>query len=271
MNKWMITAAIATALPVASTAQVTGSAFQNVVTLSGQAGPVTVNYVGNMKSKVVTGRPLTASEEHHTLQVLGDGTRIESKSTDKFYRDDQGRTRTEREDGTVLIDDPVSGASAEMNGNKTLMRRNYDKQILDSKMATEARTVTLPAVKTGYAYTFTTDDAVITSDEAVRADKLKAEKLAKAKVSEASNQEDLGFQMVNGTSAQGTRTTTSIPLGQIGNDRPISVVSERWYSPDLQMLIRSSNKDPRFGETTYELTNILQGPPDPSLFQIPSK
>jgi hypothetical protein len=76
-------------------------------------------------------------------------------------------------------------------------------------------------------------------------------------------------QMVNGILAQGTRTTETIPVGKIGNDRAISVVSERWYSNDLQMLVRSTSSDPRFGDSTYQLTSIVQTSPDPSLFQIP--
>jgi len=63
--------------------------------------------------------------------------------------------------------------------------------------------------------------------------------------------------------------TVTIPKGQIGNDREIKVVTERWVSNDLQMLIKSSNSDPRFGDTTYQLTGIVEREPDASLFQIP--
>ncbi|HXE62577.1 MAG TPA: hypothetical protein VN519_03510 [Bryobacteraceae bacterium] len=83
------------------------------------------------------------------------------------------------------------------------------------------------------------------------------------------NVESLPPQMVNGVLAQGTRSTETIPVGKIGNDRAISVVSERWYSNDLQMLVKSTSSDPRFGDSTYQLTNIVQTSPDPSLFQIP--
>ena len=61
-----------------------------------------------------------------------------------------------------------------------------------------------------------------------------------------------------------------IPAGQIGNDRVIRVVGEQWYSNDLQMMIKSSNSDPRFGDTTYQLTGVSQVSPDPSLFQVPA-
>src|SRR6266852_2890768 len=68
--------------------------------------------------------------------------------------------------------------------------------------------------------------------------------------------EDLQPQVVNGIRAKGSRVTMTIPKGAFGNDRDVKVVNERWYSDDLQILLKSSNSDPRFGVTTYELTNI---------------
>jgi hypothetical protein len=82
--------------------------------------------------------------------------------------------------------------------------------------------------------------------------------------------EELGVETVNGVAAQGTRNTQIIPAGRIGNNRDIHVVNERWYSNDLQMLVKTVNSDPRFGVTTYQLANIVQGTQDPALFQIPA-
>ena len=67
-----------------------------------------------------------------------------------------------------------------------------------------------------------------------------------------------------------TRTTVTIPAGQIGNERPIEIVSERWFSPDLKVLVMSRQSDPRFGETTYRLTNVTRVDPPPQLFEIPA-
>ena len=75
---------------------------------------------------------------------------------------------------------------------------------------------------------------------------------------------------MNGVLAKGTRSTITIPAGQIGNDHALLGVNERWYSDELGMPVKSSNSDPRFGTTTYELTNISRAAPDPSLFQIPA-
>jgi hypothetical protein len=252
-------AALLLALPLTLAAQNTGTAFQYVVT-----SDAVKTVVGTaIEGKPVTGRPLTASEERHTLQVLGDGTRIESKSTDKLYRDDQGRTRTEREDGTVVINDVVSGASAEISKNRTMVRRkdvaHTIKGSVDAqKLVAEAKANLVPG---------TTTISVLSSSSV--ADKLKAE--AATLRADETTTENLGIQTINGVLAEGTRTTRTIAAGAIGNDRPIQIVNERWYSTDLQMLVRSSNKDPRFGETTYDLVNILQGQPDSALFQIPNQ
>jgi hypothetical protein len=82
--------------------------------------------------------------------------------------------------------------------------------------------------------------------------------------------EDLGTMTINGALARGTRTTTVVPAGAIGNDREFHSVSERWFSSDLNLLVKSVNTDPRFGTTTYELTNLTLRPPDPSLFRVPA-
>jgi TonB family protein len=84
------------------------------------------------------------------------------------------------------------------------------------------------------------------------------------------SKETLGRQSVEGVEAEGTRTTTTIPAGAIGNERPILIVSERWYSPELQLVVMTRHSDPRFGETTYRLTNVSRGEPDRALFEVPA-
>jgi hypothetical protein len=84
------------------------------------------------------------------------------------------------------------------------------------------------------------------------------------------NKESLGGQIIEGVNAEGTRVTFTIAAGKIGNERPIVTVNERWYSPELQTVVLSKNSDPRMGETTYRLTNIVRSEPDPALFQVPA-
>jgi hypothetical protein len=84
------------------------------------------------------------------------------------------------------------------------------------------------------------------------------------------NKEDLGQQVIEGVLATGTRMTTTIPAGAIGNEQPILVVSEQWFSPDLKVLVMTKHSDPRSGDNTYRLTSITQTEPARSLFEVPA-
>jgi len=84
------------------------------------------------------------------------------------------------------------------------------------------------------------------------------------------NTESLGSQTMEGVVVNGVRTTRTIPAGQIGNDRPISIVTEVWTSTDLKTIVSSNRNDPRMGEQTFRLTNIVRTEPDPSLFTVPA-
>lgn len=82
--------------------------------------------------------------------------------------------------------------------------------------------------------------------------------------------ESLGTQTINGIVAEGTRTTHIIPAGQIGNEKALQVVSERWYSADLQIVLKSTRTDPRTGTTTYTVTSIQRTEPAATLFAVPA-
>jgi hypothetical protein len=201
------------------------------------------------RGQVVTGSPVSAKEVNRTVQTLSDGTEIENTQTTMFYRDAQGRTRTEPSgnDGIAIIQDPVAGVRITLNhSNKTAIRATAP-MLVQERAGTAAAKVEAEAT-----YTRTVNGAVVLSTT----------------VKPQSNTEELGFQNQNGILAQGTRSTVVIPKGQIGNSRDLKIVNERWYSKDLQMVVKSVNSDPRFGTTTYELTNVVQGV-DPTLFQIP--
>jgi hypothetical protein len=70
--------------------------------------------------------------------------------------------------------------------------------------------------------------------------------------------------------ADGTRSIVVIPVGRIGNQRPIEIVNERWYSPELQAVVQTRRIDPRFGEVLYKLVNISRATPAKHLFEVPA-
>jgi len=80
----------------------------------------------------------------------------------------------------------------------------------------------------------------------------------------------LGTRDFDGVKADGTQTTQTIPAGEIGNEKPIVIVSERWFSPELQLVVFARTRDPRAGETTYRLTNLRRGEPPAELFRVPA-
>ncbi len=81
--------------------------------------------------------------------------------------------------------------------------------------------------------------------------------------------EPLGKRIIEGVEADGTRSTLTIPAGQIGNDRALDTVSERWYSNELKTVVLTTRKDPRTGESTYKLVNLRRGEPARYLFEVP--
>jgi len=200
-------------------------------------------------TQTVTGKPFSATEERHSAQVLGNGTRIENTQSNRLYRDNDGRTRVEDMNGLISIADPVAGFRVELDPK--------------TKVARRSPFLALRIFRTGAGdYQLGVRGRGATNSGSDPTPERGATATAGAT-------ENLGTQMVGGVWAQGTRTTTTIPKGQIGNDREIKVVTEQWFSNDLNLLVKSINSDPRFGDTTYQLTKVVQAAPDPSLFQIP--
>jgi hypothetical protein len=82
--------------------------------------------------------------------------------------------------------------------------------------------------------------------------------------------EALGKKVIEGVEAEGTRTVSIIPAGEIGNERDIEIVDETWYSKEIEALVYSRHSDPQTGETTYRLTNIQRGEQPIHLFEVPA-
>ena len=80
----------------------------------------------------------------------------------------------------------------------------------------------------------------------------------------------MGTKDIGGVKAEGTQTVATIPAGEIGNEKPIQIISEKWFSPELQAVVYSRQSDPRTGETIYRLNNIRRVAQGPELFTIPA-
>ena len=90
-----------------------------------------------------------------------------------------------------------------------------------------------------------------------------------SKVIEAAPSESLGSKVIEGVNSEGSRSVVTLDAGAVGNDRPIEISSERWYSPELQTVVMTRHNDPRSGEETFRLTNVNRSEPPAYLFQVP--
>jgi hypothetical protein len=228
---------------------------------------------------VVKNAPYSATAVTEIEQTLGDGNRIRQKTTSQLARDREGRSRRELTLGAVgplamggdkprmvFVQDPVSGQSYTLDSErKTALRTPRPTELLTSPGADDK-----PA-RNGDLDVFTIPvpppgphggaPLVIPAPAGALGG---IARLPKPKT------EDLGSQLIEGVRAQGTRSTVTIAAGEIGNERPLVTVSERWFSPDLGVVVMSKHSDPRLGTTTYRLTDLRRGDPDPALFQVPS-
>jgi hypothetical protein len=218
-------------------------------------GPMELmGFEGLHHGQVVKGAPFSASVSTETTHTLQDGTVIHRSSQGSIARDSQGRSRREMTFSGF-------GPLAASGGTRTRV------SILDPVNGTHF--MLDPASKTARKMSFQDHGPKNAANAEGRLEK-KQEKRAQEEAAGTLKTESLGTQVINGVSAEGTRVTHTIPAGQIGNDKPIVSTSERWYSPDLQVVVKSTRTDPQFGTTTYSLTNIQKGEPASSLFTVPS-
>ena len=82
--------------------------------------------------------------------------------------------------------------------------------------------------------------------------------------------EILGNDSVNGVEAVGTRETTTYNAGAFGNDQPVSLVKEFWYSPQLGVNVIEKRQDPSYGTQNFVVSDISLGEPDAKLFETPA-
>lgn len=94
--------------------------------------------------------------------------------------------------------------------------------------------------------------------------------LPSAPDAEEGKTESLGKKILEGITVEGTRATIDIPAGKIGNDKALQVITERWYSPDLQIVVMTRHVDPLIGEQIFRLTNIRRSEPPRELFAVPN-
>lgn len=277
--------------------------------INAQNARVVMEHAASSEKKVKNS-PFSAEAVSESVQTLADGNRIVRNSTSKLYRNSEGSFRREMKGGSggvlgsfytfgegVTIMDQVGGYRYMIDPNLKTTRQTMispPAQLrvisgLDERAKSELRAA---AAASG---TSTIDGAQLSERlkgeirTVVAAAPAVAARTAVAAYAAAdslhavsgtfsvgtnskweSRTDQLGMQSIEGVEAEGTRTVTTIPAGAIGNERPIEITYEKWYSRELQLVVMSKHSDPRFGEQSYRLTNIVLSEPDPSLFSPPS-
>lgn len=252
------------------------------------AGDSTMVFVSSELSfggEVVTGAPYSAEAVTESIQVLSDGNRIVRKSSSNVYRDSQGRTRHETTLGkvgslsageprqSIFINDPVAGVNYILHPSDHSARKIHTGPGGFKDGARFEIRVPAPAgeghgVGKGHGVDVEWHSSNVVVGPvgpgfgamAAGGRALKLE----------SRTEALGKQTIEGVEAEGKRSVATIPAGEIGNELPIEIVTETWFSPELKTVVMRRHHDPRHGETIYRLSNINRTEPSASLFQVPS-
>jgi hypothetical protein len=239
-------------------------------TLAAASGGTFVFVGGQLfNRKPVKGQPYSAEAVTETTQTLADGNRIVNRSSSTIYRDSEGRERREESIGklgawsaqgepakAVFISDPVGGVSYTLHPAE----RTAEKMPAPVALTTTG----------GGATTTVRAFAVHANNGSELAPPVTIERRGIAENASSVKTEDLGQQTIEGVVAQGTRTTRTIPAGQIGNERDVNIVSERWFSQELGVVVMTKQSDPRSGETVYRLTNVNRNEPLHSMFEVPA-
>jgi|SRR5689334_10592703 len=261
------------------------------------------------RPEAVKDAPYSGVGTTEVVTTLADGNRIVRTNTMKYYRDSKGRTRTEyslaaigpftpdQAQSVVTIADPVDGkryvlhsamkradifplptANAGFAVTGTMTSKGgvvmYSQKVDTGGPAPKAalaergagavappvmvmsRAAALPPVSPGFIMQYA---APVSGEDACKPN-------AKPLPSPTA----LGERIIEGLKVTGTRMDFTIPSGAVGNEQPITVSSEQWFSPELGVVVSSTHKDPMMGDTTYKLEQVSRVEPDPSLFTVPA-
>jgi hypothetical protein len=263
---------IRTGLAIAFAFLASGATFTSAQTIDFLSAPTGVNAL------VIRNAPYSAEGITTVTQTLGDGTHIERTTTSKFYRDSAGRVRREqtimglaaldpsRESETlVTIVDPYARTTYVLNPATRTARRNPAGAPPPppppppgggSRVSTSGPPPPPPPPPPG-------------PPPPAPPPPLPGGDVQLEPAGRAGTPQSLGTRQIDGVMATGWKTVTTIPVGRIGNDRPIEITSEQWESPELRVVVLMRHRDPRTGDVEYRLTRITRGEPASELFTVP--
>jgi len=240
-------------------------------------GVAGVKVLDTMNDEAVKGAPFSGTMRTESTRTFADGNRIHQESSSKMWRDKEGRMRTEAEimlppgltqDAPTLISisDPVAKVRYVLDPEKKIARKlPFSPEFQVHKVSGPVTAAAGPGIM---------QIAVAPPPDAAgpehRQNVIFYSKGKRINNNDQAKTENLGERDFDGVRATGTRLTTTIPAGEINNDRPIEIVSENWYSKDLKTTLMTKHSDPWAGDFTSRLTEINTSDPDPGLFVVPA-
>jgi len=210
-----------------------------------------------VEGRVVKGVPYSAQAVTSVRQTLSTGSEIVTQMTAMVARDADGRTRREQTIQTIgpwAVERPSGEMPSVILIQDPLKQLNY---------MLNARTHVARVTRQNIA-------PQMEERRGAEVDRRREEEQRRASERPLPKAEPLGTRTIEGVAAQGKRTTTTLGRGDVGNNSPIQIVVETWYSPELQVVVLGKRNDPRIGEITYKLVSIKRGDPPASLFEIPA-
>jgi len=248
LSIWIILVAVACAAALAQGPQGPDGPNFVYMRVAGPQGGFGVAHFGfGLMGPPVKGAPYSAQGTTEFTQTLADGTHINRTESYTIYRDGEGRIRRESDD-QVWISDPVARVSYVLDTKQQTARKlplNHDVAYQKMEKRVAEATAVAPVAPPPGAH------KMVVSPKAAKT-------------------ETLGKQVMEGVQVDGTRNTFAIPVGEVGNDRALQIVDERWESADLHVTVLAKHTDPMMGDHMERLTSIQRGEPDPALFVVPS-
>jgi len=221
---------------------------------------------GPLSSAPVLEAPFSADATTTVHAILGDGTRLDQTTTDRYYRDSTGRvrierhmeglpapkTRSERHIRTVVAPDPSRWPGVYTVDDQTGTTGLNPRSIVSM---TAGGSISFAVPVGGVRFlTFERAGDLLSADPGAFGDM---------------RDESLGIKRIAGVEATGRRITIVVPPGYHQNDQSIEMVDERWESVELQLLIQSRHSDPR-STIEYRVSNIRRTEPPAHLFELPT-
>jgi hypothetical protein len=234
--------------------------------------------------EIVKNAPYSADAINESIQSLADGNRIVKRRTTQLARDGYGRTRQERkgEHGSAIyIFDPIDGKSYALNGERKVAVRIPRVPLPPAPLSPDAAGPVVEA-RPGRVVVHKGEGR----DDEVRVEVVRIGGDTPSMVAPLAplpplmppwtlprgkgETKKLGTKEFDGIKADGTQTTHTIPAGEIGNEKPLVITSERWFSPEYNIVVYAKQTDPRTGDTIYRLANFKRGEPPADLFKVPA-